>query len=162
MPRATPTSRANLRFARDQVANFTAALPGGRWTRWVGRYSLDEWAIAASLSVALFFVILITRQLRPRLKKSGLTAPMLAGALAAALVLLLLVALDQRLRQKSAVVIVSESVARRTPLEEAQTAFTLHDGSELLVLNQTGSWIEIADAADHTGWLPQKDLAFIP
>jgi tetratricopeptide (TPR) repeat protein len=157
-----PDLRANLRFAREQVANYAAALPGGRWTRWVDRLTLDQWAICAFVALALFFILLITRQLQSGRQQKGLTAPITLGFLAVYSMGCLALAIHQRLLQKSAIVIVSETVARRGPLEEAQSAFTLHDGAELLIVNQDGPWIEVADAADHTGWLPQKDLAFIP
>jgi len=156
-----PDIRANLRFARDQVANYRAALPGGPWTRWVARVSLDEWAVAASVSLALFFLLLAARQIRPALKTSF--GPVLVlGAVSVCLIACLCLAVDQRFVQKSAVVIVSEAVARRGPLDESQSAFTLHDGAELLVLDRQSPWVEVADAASHAGWLPEKDLAFIP
>jgi tetratricopeptide (TPR) repeat protein len=157
-----PDVRANLHFARDQVANFAPALPGGHWTRWVNRLTLDQWAIASSVALALFFFSLLARQLRPNLRQSGWSTPLLLAAASVCLTICLGLAINQRLLQKSAVVIVGETAARRGPLDEAETAFTLHDGSEILIADQNGPWIEVADAADHTGWVPQKDLAFIP
>jgi len=72
------------------------------------------------------------------------------------------VAADQRLIEKSAVVIVSEAVARRGPLPESQSVFTVHDGAELLVLGNNGDWLQVGDAANHIGWLAQKEVAFVP
>ncbi|HWD19414.1 MAG TPA: BatD family protein [Verrucomicrobiae bacterium] len=157
-----PDIRANLRFARDQVANFSPALPGSTWTRWITRVSLDEWSLAAAITLALFFLLLAARQIRPALKSAGLAAPISLAILALWFSGCLALACDQHYVQKSAVVIASESVARRGPFEESQTAFTFHDGSELLILNRQSPWVEVADAANHTGWLPEKDLAFIP
>ncbi len=157
-----PDIRANLRLARDQVVNFTAALPGNRWDRWALRLTLDQWAIAASVALAAFFLTLAARQLRPNLKKSGPAWPIALAAVAVVLLACLWLAADQRLVQKSAVVIVNEAVARHIPLDDAQSAFTLRDGSEVLVVNQNQSWAEVADAAGQSAWVPQKDLAFIP
>jgi len=55
-------------------------------------------------------------------------------------------------------VIVPEAVVRLGPLDESQSAFAVRDGSELLVLDQKGDWLEVSDAAKHIGWLPEKDL----
>ena len=67
-------------------------------------------------------------------------------------------ALDARYGAQYAVVIVPEAVVRRSPLEEAPSVFTLHDGAELLVLDRKDGWQEIADAAGHSGWLPQIEV----
>ncbi len=52
--------------------------------------------------------------------------------------------------------IVPEAVARRGPMEESQSAFTAHDGTEMMVLCGTGDWLQVTDAARHIGWVRQK------
>jgi uncharacterized protein YgiM (DUF1202 family) len=70
--------------------------------------------------------------------------------------------IDQRLVEQSSIVIVPEAVARRGPMDESQSAFTVHDGAELTVQGRDGDWLQVTSAARQVGWLPQKDVALIP
>jgi len=157
-----PDIRANLQIARNQAGDNNPALPGSRWTRWVGRLTLNEWTLAASAAMALFFIVLTSREIWPALKKSGAGLTAVLGLACLGLVACLGVAADQRLIEKSSVVIVSEAVARRGPLPESQSAFTVHDGVELLVLGSDGDWLQVSDASKHIGWLAQKEVAVVP
>jgi tetratricopeptide (TPR) repeat protein len=157
-----PDIRANLQLARNQAGDNNPALPGSRWTRWIGRLTLDEWTLAASTAVALFFLVLTAREIWPALKKSGAALTAMLGFACLCLAACLGVAVEQRLIEKSLVVIVSEAVARRGPLPESQSVFTVHDGAELLVLGSNGDWLQVSDAAKHIGWLAQNEVAFVP
>jgi tetratricopeptide (TPR) repeat protein len=157
-----PDVRANLQFARNQPGLGAPALPGNRWTRWTALFTLDEWTGPVSAFGALLFLVLTLRQIRPAWKKA--TAG-LVGALAAACVCgaaCLGLALDARFGAQSSVVVVPEAVVRRSPLEEAPSVFTVHDGAELLVLDRKDGWLEVADAASHSGWLPQSEVELAP
>jgi hypothetical protein len=46
-----------------------------------------------------------------------------------------------------AIVLVSESVVRRGPMDQSQSAFTARDGAELTVLSRDGDWLEVSDAS---------------
>jgi tetratricopeptide (TPR) repeat protein len=157
-----PDVRANLQFARNQPGLGAPALPGSRWTRWTALLTLDEWTVPVSVFGALLFIVLTVRQVRPAWKKStaGLVWA-LATACVCGLVCLGL-ALDTRFGEQSLVVVVPEAVARRSPLEEAPSVFTAHDGAELLVLDSKDGWLEAADAANHSGWLPQNEVELAP
>ncbi len=157
-----PDIRANLGIARTQAGTNIAALPGNRWTRWVGRLTLNEWTTAASVSVGLFFLVLMARQISPRFNRS-------AGGLIVGLAVLSLwlltclgLSIDQRLLEESSIVIVPEAVARRGPMDESQSAFTVHDGAELTVVAHDGDWLQVGGASREMGWLPQKDVALMP
>jgi tetratricopeptide (TPR) repeat protein len=157
-----PDIRANLAIIRAQAGLGNPALPGSRWTRWIGRATLNEWTCAASAGVALLFVVLMMRQISPAFAKSSAT---LTAALALASIWLLAclgLSMDQRLLEKSSIVIVPEAVARRGPMDISQSAFTAHDGAELLVLRRNGDWLEVTDAARHEGWMREKDVALMP
>jgi tetratricopeptide (TPR) repeat protein len=156
-----PDIRANLEIARTQ-AGTTASLPGNRWTRWVGRLTLTEWTISASASVALFFFVLTARQLSPRFNKSAGGLTLTVAACSVWLVACLGLSIEQRLLEQSSIIIVSEAVARRGPMDESQSAFTVHDGAELTVQGRDGDWLQVTSAARQVGWLPQKDVALIP
>jgi tetratricopeptide (TPR) repeat protein len=157
-----PDVRANLQIARSQAGANNAALPGNRWTRWVGRFTLNEWTAAAGAVAALFFLVLTAREIWPAMKKSGAAWTACLGFASLGLAACLGVDADERLIEKSSVVVVSEAVARRGPLPESQSVFTVHDGAELLVLGSDGDWLQVSDAARHIGWLAQKEVVFIP
>ena len=157
-----PDIRANLQIARNQAGDNNPALPGTRWTRWIGRLTLNEWTLAASAAAALFFLVLTAREIWPVLKKSGAGLTALLGFACLCLAACLGVAVDQRLIEKSSVVIVSEAVVRRGPLPESQSVLTVHDGTELLVLGSDGDWLQVSDAARHIGWLAQKEVSILP
>jgi len=157
-----PDIRANLEIARARAGTSNAALPGSRWTRWVGRVTLNEWSCAASAAAALFFLVLTVRQISPAFGKSS---SVLVGVLAAASIWLLIclgLSIDQRLLEKTSIVIVPEAVVRRGPLEESQSVFTAHDGAEMMVLGSDGDWLQVSNAARQIGWLQQKDVAQMP
>jgi hypothetical protein len=152
-----PDIRANLQFARNQVAG-GSAVPGRRWTRWLDRLTLNEWTLAASAALGVFFLVLTARQIWPRWRKSGSGLPIALAAVCTGLTGCLALAAEERLGEQSAVVIAAEAVVRLGPLEESQSAFTVRDGSELMVLDHKGDWLEVSDAAKHIGWLPQKEV----
>ncbi|MGO8698240.1 MAG: BatD family protein [Limisphaerales bacterium] len=157
-----PDIRANLQIARDHAGAGNAALPGTRWTRWVGRLTLNEWTVCASVSVALFFLLLTGRQISSAFVKATGGWPLVLGAVSVWLLACLGSSANQHLWEKSSIVLVSEAVVRRGPMEESQSAFTAHDGAELMVLSQDGDWLQVSDAARRIGWVPQKDVALIP
>jgi tetratricopeptide (TPR) repeat protein len=154
--------RANLQFARSQSGVGAPAIPGNLWTRWVVRLTVDEWTKISSLFVGFFFLMLTARQIWPACKKSTAT---LTAALAVAglwFMACLGLALYARFGAQSSVVIVPEAVVRSGPLDVSPSAFIAHDGAELLVLDRKDDWLEVADAAQHKGWVPQKDVALVP
>jgi tetratricopeptide (TPR) repeat protein len=154
--------RANLQIARNKAGDNNPALPGTRWTRWTGRLSVDEWTVSTFAVVALFFIVLTVRELSQAGKNfaSGWIIA-LAGA-GLCLALCLGIAVEQGIVEKSTVVIVPEAVARLGPLREAQSVFTAHDGAELLVQNTDGDWLEVADAANHVGWIDRHEVDLVP
>jgi tetratricopeptide (TPR) repeat protein len=157
-----PDIRANLEIARTHAGTSSAALPGSRWTRWVSRVTLNEWACAAAAAAALFFIVLTARQISPAFGKSsgGLVCILAAGGVF--LLICLGLSINQQMLQKTSIVIEPEAVVRRGPLEESQSAFTAHDGVEMMVLGRDGDWLQVSDAAHHIGWLQQKDVAQMP
>jgi tetratricopeptide (TPR) repeat protein len=157
-----PDIRANLQITRDQAGAGNAALPGNRWTRWVGRLTLNEWTECAAVSVALFFLLLTGRQISPAFAKGSGGWPLILAAASVWLLACLGWSVEQHLWERSSIVLVSEAVVRRGPMEESQSAFTAHDGAELMVLSQDGDWLQVSDAAKRVGWVPQKDVALIP
>lgn len=154
-----PEIRANLAFVRNQVQG--ATVRESHWQTLLGQFSLNEWAVLAVVAFWLLFALLALRQLRPALGPrlrtgtwvlAGLTAFLCAG--------LGLQALNHS--RQTAVVLSDGISARSGPFDEAQSAFALHDGAELNVVDHHEDWVQVADAGGKTGWLPAKQVALLP
>ncbi|MEI9961735.1 MAG: tetratricopeptide repeat protein [Limisphaerales bacterium] len=146
--------RANLAFVRNQVQGSTVR--ESRWQNWLGQLSLNEWAALVAILFWLTFILLAARQLRPTLqnKLRGLTLIVAAITILSGAALGLQAA--NHFSNQTAVVIVASVTARSGPFDDAQNAFTTHDGAELSVLDIRGDWAQVADGSGKTGWLHGK------
>ncbi|MDE3066944.1 MAG: hypothetical protein KGJ60_05260 [Verrucomicrobiota bacterium] len=157
-PRDAET-RANLAFARSQVEGPT--LRESHWENWLGQLTLNEWTTLTMVAFWLTFALLVLGQIRPALKPS-----LRAGARGAAVVTIFLGAClgweaARQLSIKTAVVVAPKAVARSGPFDEAQQAFAVHDGAELVVRDERNGWLQVGDGATHIGWLPRDQVEVI-
>jgi len=152
--------RANLAFVRNQVQG--ATLHESRWQNWVGSLTLNEGALLTAVFFWLLFALLAARQIRPAL------APRLRGATRLAVALTLcsgaVLALQAANHFNAAVAVVTgaETTARSGPFDEAQSAFTAHDGAEMLILDRHDEWVEVSNGAGKIGWLNRKQIEVLP
>ena len=109
----------------------------------------------------LWFVLLIIRELKPalRLALRGYTAT--AGVAAGLLILSLGLILSDFFHNTPAVVVVSEAVIRRGPLDESQSFYTLRNGSEISVLDQKDDWLQVIDQAKRIGWVKRNQVVIV-
>ncbi len=155
-----PDIRANLQFARNQIQGPTLA--PDRTERLLGKLSLNEWTLLATAGFWLCFFLLALREWRPTLKH-----PLRLYLSAAAIVTILLCAcviaswLDNRSTRK-AIVISRDVPVRKGPLEDAATAFTVHDGAELRVLDQNNEWLQVTTDPSRIGWLRRDQVLVSP
>jgi len=151
--------RANLEFARNQVQG--PMLRESRWSRtagWLGVLTLNEWTGLAVVAFWLMFALLAAAQIRPALKtalggfiRGTVAVAVLAGACFGANAAI-------HFSRQTAVVVAQEATARSGPFDEAQSAFTAHDGAELAVLDHRDNWLQVTDGSGRIGWLPQKQV----
>ena len=152
--------RANLAFVRNQVQGVT--LRESRWQSWAGLLTLNEGALLAAAFFWLTFGLLAARQIRPAL------APKLRGATRFAVVLTIfscaVLALQAANHFNSSVAVVTGAgaIARSGPFDEAQSAFTAHDGAELRVLGRHDDWVQVTDGSGEIGWLSGKQVEVLP
>ena len=152
--------RANLAFVRNQVQGAPAR--ESRWQSWFGVLTLNEGAVLTAIFFWLTFAIFAVRQLRPAL------VPQLRTATRGLVVLTFLSAAVLGLQaanhfsRLTAVVTAAGATARSGPFDEAQSAFTPHDGAELRVLDRHGDWVQVANGAGKIGWLAVKQVAILP
>jgi tetratricopeptide (TPR) repeat protein len=135
-----PDVRANLQFARNQIQGPTISEPG--WQRWLGKLSLNEWTGLGAVCLWLWFTLLIVVQWRPPLRTSLKKVIISVGIVAVLVNACLLATLQLGRFTKTAVVIAPEAVVRQGPLDESQTAFTVHDGAELQVTDRKDEWLQ--------------------
>lgn len=152
--------RANLEFARNQVSGPTRR--ESRWENGLGTLTLNEWTGVTMVAFWLMFALLAARQLRPALK------PALRGLTLGAVVVTLLagacLAVDTTLHfsRQTAVIVMPDATARSGPFDDAQSAFTVHNGAELGVLDRRNDWLQVTDGSGRIGWLPQRQVEILP
>jgi tetratricopeptide (TPR) repeat protein len=151
-----PDLRANLQFARNQVQGPT--LTPTRWQRWLGRLTLNEWAVLTTASLWLFLLLLTLLQWRPRLKPSLRAYAITLAVLVVLFGLCTAAAFRQTRLTRIAVVTAPEATAHYGPLAESPNAFTVHDGAELLVLDQKDEWLQVSAGPRRTGWLKREQV----
>ena len=152
--------RANLAFVRNQVQG--AAMRESRWRNWLGSLTLNEGALLAALLFWAWFALLTARQIQPALvpKLRSLTRMIMALAIFSGAVLALQAA--NHFNSAVAVVTAAEATARSGPFDDAQSAFTAHDGAEMRVLDRHDEWVQVADGAGKIGWFSQKQVEVLP
>jgi tetratricopeptide (TPR) repeat protein len=155
--------RANLEFVRNQVQGPT--LHESRWSRtagWLGLLTLNEWTELAAAALWLMFALLVARQIQPSLKTvlGGLTR----GIVAVAILSCACLGVDAAIQfsRQTAVIVAPEVTARSGPFEEAQSAFTVHNGAELAVLDRRENWLQVTDGSGRIGWLQRQQVEVLP
>ncbi len=135
--------RANLDFVRNQVPG--ATVRGNRWQNRVSVFTLNEGAMLTAVLFWLTFALLVARQVRPALvpKLQSLTRILAVLAIFSATLLCLQAA--SHFSSATAVVVVDNVTARSGPFDDAQSAFTAHDGAELSILDRRDGWVQVAD-----------------
>jgi tetratricopeptide (TPR) repeat protein len=152
--------RANLAFVRKQVQG--ATVRESRWQDWIGALTLNEGALLTAVFFWALFALLAARQIRPALAPRLRTATRLAVALVIFSGAVLALQAANHFNSSVAVATDAEATARSGPFNDAQDAFTAHDGAELRVLNRHDNWVQVADGSGKIGWLNTKQVEVLP
>lgn len=167
--------RANLAFVRNQVQGGTKR--ESFWQNWFGNFSLNEWTIFTVAAFWLTFILLAARQItaaqasRPfdgkPTRRMRVPLPRRGAVLALSLLTILFAAIlgvqaANYFSEQIAVVISSSANVRSGPFDDAQNVFAVHDGTELSILDQRAGWVQVADTAGKSGWLPTKEIEILP
>jgi tetratricopeptide (TPR) repeat protein len=155
-----PDVLANLRFARERVEG--GAGPRNAWQRLLSVLTLNELTLWTAGTVWCWFVILAAGQFRREWRRSLQPLRLLAGVVVAISVLWLGAVLQNNLGAPSAVVIAKDAAVRHGPFIESQTAYTLHDGAEVVVLDRKDAWLQVRDRRHTVGWLQKTDVTILP
>lgn len=152
--------RANLDLARQQVVDRVNELPGfslgATWGRWRGGRDPDSWARRALWCCLVLFALLATAVALPRgvWKRA---VQVCAGVMLIATITTtsLSIARAAEIRDRSEAIILAPKVdIRGEPREGATLLFTLHKGTKVSVLQQSGGWSEVRLPNGHMGWMP--------
>lgn len=153
-----PALRANLGFARKKA---TGEEKGSSTPiqRVLQMLTPNEWATLASLGATFVFAYLAFTEWRRLRYGSG--SLMVFVVLATVLSLGCAASFWRRYRTCEAVTTATQSAVRFGPLEDSQTAFQLNDGAEVRVLDASGEWLHVRDAAGRTGWAKRDDMTIV-
>lgn len=152
-----PDVQANLKFARNQVQGPTASTPS--WQQALGSLSLDEWTVAASISVWTWLLLIAACQWRPDWRPALRNYTIVAGVCA----LLLAACLGARLHQSRtplAIVTSRDAVVRQAPLAESERVCAAGDGAELPVIDRKDDWLQLRVDRSRSGWI-RKDQVLL-
>jgi tetratricopeptide (TPR) repeat protein len=155
-----PDVRANLQFARNQVPGPTL-LPD-RLSRWLGKLNLNEWTCLAAGGVWLWLLLLTLFQWRRDLRAPLKSFVAWIGLVTAGLCACFVMAFYSARLVHQAIIVAPETVARQAPLDESQSAFTLHDGAELQILDQKDQWLQVEADPRRIGWVRKADVLLSP
>lgn len=152
-----PDLQANLQFARNQVQGPTVS-PDWR-QRWFGRFTLNEWVLAAAGGLWVCLLLLAAQQFQPNWKARLRNWIVVFAVLTLFLGGVCATAFEQS-RGATAIVIAQDTAVRQGPLNESPTAFMVHDGAELKVLDRKDEWLQVSTDPRRFGWL-RKDQVVV-
>jgi len=151
--------RANLEFVRNQVPGPT--LREKRWEDWLGTLTLNEWTGLTAAALWLVLALLAAMLIRPTFK------PALRGFTRAAVVLVIAAGacagVDTAIHfsKPTVVVVAQDPTLRSGPFDEAQSAFTAHNGAELAVLDRRDDWLQVTDGSGRIGWIQRQQVEIL-
>jgi tetratricopeptide (TPR) repeat protein len=154
-----PDLRANLRFARNQVQGPT--LLSTRWQLFLDRMTLNEWTLLATCLIWLCLILLAGVQWRPGWKPVLRNYLLALGIAAGFSCACLAAAFSETHSSQVAVVTAHDASVRNGTLEESPTNFTVHDGSELRVLDQKDDWLQVSAAPNRIGWIRRSQVLLL-
>jgi tetratricopeptide (TPR) repeat protein len=151
-----PDIRANLQFARNRVQG--PRVTPSRWQTWLASVTANEWAMFSTVAIWVMLGLLITRCVRPALTPT--LRPWTFASIIAALVIFVgtRLAIHQSNSQFIGIVTVTDATIRNSPLDEAPSAFTAHDGAELRVLDHKDDWLQVTDDNHRFGWVKRSAM----
>jgi uncharacterized protein YgiM (DUF1202 family) len=155
-----PDIRANLKFVLDAVPGNNTRVSG--IDRALNLMTLNERGCWTALALWVCFGCLALAQVRPVLK-NNLRALITASAIfAICFGAWYLQGLIARATERRVVVIAPTAAVRFGPLEESQISFNARDGNELKLLGAKDKWLQVTDASNRSGWIPESDALRLP
>jgi tetratricopeptide (TPR) repeat protein len=155
-----PDIRANLKFVLGSVPGNNARVSA--IDRALDLLTLNERGFWTALALWIWFGSLALAQIRPTLKNNLRTVAAGAAIFAICFGLWYAQGLIEHATERKVVVIAPTAAVRFGPLEESQVSFNVRDGNELRLLGTKDKWLQVADASNRSGWIPENDVARLP
>ena len=153
-----PDIRANLQFARNRVQG--PRVTPSRWQTWLASYSANEWATFSTVAIWVMLGLLIARCVRPALTPTLRPWTLASIIVALGIFVATRLAIHQSNSQFIGIVTVADATIRNSPLDEAPSAFTAHDGAELRVLDHKDDWLQVTDDNHQYGWVKRSAMSW--
>ncbi len=156
-----PDVKANLEFARKTVSG-GVVVTKKKWIDYLNKFTLNEWTICTALMLWCFFIMLAVCQWKTGFKNK------LQFPIRISLILLIFFGFGlslsayNRVKTRTAVVIVQEGNAHQGPFDESPNKFPLNDGLEFNVLDTKGEWFQVVDASNRIGWVKTNQVIILP
>jgi tetratricopeptide (TPR) repeat protein len=162
-----PEIKNNLRFARNMTLDAITPLPQTDLQRFYQRLvfalSLDGWAY-----VGIFFVLLFVGTYlfflasdTPNRKRIGLIASLVSLMLAIVCTSLSYLQYRAYRKDQPAIVFAREIPVRAEPNERSSSAFLLHEGTRVQVLDSLDQWRKIQLADGQNGWITAESIRLL-
>lgn len=162
-----PEIQNNLRFARNMTLDAITPLPQTDLQRYyrglLYAFSLDGWAFAGIFFV-LFFVgayLLFLGSNTPNKKRIGLISSLVSLMLAVVCTGLAYLQYQAYRKDQPAIIFASEIPVRSEPNERSSSAFLLHEGTRVQVLDSLDQWRKIELADGQNGWIPSESMRLL-
>jgi hypothetical protein len=156
-----PDIQANLRLTREMVTGQPPPAPG-LGQRLIRALTLNEWAGLAALSFWVCLGLLTWREWQP-FRGTELRRWIVASGIGVVLFSVGLTgAWRERWGRTEVVVTVPEAVVRYGPLEVSPELQVVHDGLELVVLDEKDGWLQVTGLKRGTGWIRSADVSRLP
>lgn len=153
-----------IRLATEQLApRVPAGVGSGVVGSWTDRLTLNEWAGLALFSVWVLAGLLFAVRFAPAWKPRLWTPLWVVCGLTVISSALLGTALWSRWQGPNAIVLRPDATVRVSPLDEARTAFSLAEGSEVRRRNSRGDWVMIEEPVSRRfGWMKRSEVQVLP
>ncbi len=154
----------NLAFAQKMTIDAITPLPKNTFDKWynaiLNLLSTDGWAILTVVLILLFMVTFVAYYLiYGTVKKRILFTTAFTSLGLGLLALFFAFRSEKRMnKDRPAIVFSPQAEVKSAPNMSSDEAFTLHEGTKVMVLSDTGEWKEIRIADGKEGWIPKTDL----
>ena len=162
-----PETRNNLRFAQNMTLDAITPLPQTDLQRFYKRLvfalSLDGWAYAGIFFVLLFVgaYLFFLGSDTPNRKRIGLISSLTSLMLAVVCTTLSYLQYRAYRKDQPAIIFARELPVRPEPNERSTSAFLLHEGTKVQVLDSLNEWRKIQLADGQNGWITAESIRLL-
>jgi tetratricopeptide (TPR) repeat protein len=162
-----PETRNNLRFAQNMTLDAITPLPQTDlqrlYRRLIFALSLDGWAYAGIFFVLLFVgaYLFFLGSDTPNRKRIGLITSLTSLMLAVVCTTLSYLQYRTYRKDQPAIVFAREIPVRSEPNERSTSAFLLHEGTKVQVLDSLNEWRKIQLADGQNGWIAAESIRLL-